>query len=601
MSHSSSRSSSSSSSSSSISPAKSQFSSNPTESLKFGQKFKPGPIKVTHPPRRETESGLSSIDSRPSIRQKPKNSEFSLDLPKKPNSGQHPFKKLPSMKYTKNERSSSDSLSSDSFSSSVSRPKSPQRDPPKKILEAKPINMDPEPEVQKVFKPVLTSVDLDDTPNILIKPSEQPIKPSVPHFPNSKAEKAKIEMDPKEVNKDFIVRQEPEVFKVPQQPLSSIESPRIMVKPSEKPNFSIPPLPVNKIEGFKVEQNPKDVKNFEIDSSDVDKLDSSSEKSSESGKKIVKIRGNEANKVMKSSKSFSGSSGTSNPDASPDQFSDDLFAPRPKIAIKFEEAKNKLNSERHQIRIDSEENQNIEIPIGYPPPNTDKFLFSANYYSFDQLLKHFEEMSFNGKDFFEPKSCWFNLCKCFSKDTDLTPIQKTNLAKLDDLAIKSYNNDNEFHRDTLFGFYCRLTGRQIVQLDNQVLNLLGLSNFDYRRNELSHSYPLVVALHLIYIFEKKPVHLRTFYQARKPEQMTSFKLLVILMKESFTLLKTRKLNSLFTETSDVIPLFFQFHTGLILIWSEIAATTQELATSVRAAVDKASKSPALCVEIYNSK
>ena len=55
--------------------------------------------------------------------------------------------------------------------------------------------MNPEPEGPKVFKPVLNFFDLDDSPNILIKPSEQSVKPSVPHLPSINGEKVKGKRD----------------------------------------------------------------------------------------------------------------------------------------------------------------------------------------------------------------------------------------------------------------------------------------------------------------------------------------------------------------------------------------------------------------------
>ena len=593
--------SSSSPSSSSSPPIKSQFSSNPAESLKFGEKFKPGPIKVIHPPRRETESGLSSIDSRPSIRQKPKNSEFHLDLPKKPQSGQVQVKKLPSMKYTKNENLSSESLSSDSFSSSISKQSSPLRDPPKKILEAKPIEMNPEPEGPKVFKPVLNFVDLDDSPNILIKPSEQPIKPSVPHLPSSNREKVKGKRDSNEVNKHIDVNPNPEIFKFSKQSTNSIESPRHMIKPSEKPvKTTVPPLPINKIEGIKVVKNPKEVKNYEVDSSDVDKLDSSSEKSSESSKKIVKFKGTGHHQVSKPSKSSSSSSESSNPDASSDQINIDLYKPLPQIAIKIDEKEiNRSNNERNNIKVDADENNLREINLG-APPNKDQFLFSANYLSFNQLLKNLEEFSFVEGDFWETKSCFLKLCSCFIKTPDLSPIQRMNLAKLDNLSKITYNNDSEFHRNILFSYYCRMTNRASFQMDNQTLSLLGLSSFDYKHNELSKKFSLIIIFHQLFLVERKPIHLRKFNEAKKSDRITSFKILGILMEESFRLLKLRKLNCLFNETSDVISLFFEFHTGLIRLWSDLSGSIEEFTASIREAVDRAAKNPALCLEIFKS-
>lgn len=530
----------------------------PDNKLNFGHKFKPGPIKVIHPPRRDTESGFSSIDSKPSIKQKPKNSDFNLDLPNKAKPGQAPVAKLPSMKYSKNE-SPSDSLSSDSLSSSVNSIKPEPRDPPaQKILVPQPLDLHPQGGPHGMYKPVLNSIDLDDSPQMPAKPVDPPLKPA------------------------------------------------------------IPPLPLNKIEGIKAINGPKEVKDFAVNPEDVQNLDMSS-KSSESSKSSNSSNSSKSPKILKSQRNpkssespkssenkkyktdakanfeFTNSSGSSNPQPESKKISIDLFGtPQKKVIIKSPEKHDEI--ENTNIDRDNPNNfQEIKLKV----PNPAGLLFSHNMYSFSQLLRTLQQQSYAGEDFWEDNSCWAKVFKCCCKDTEISPNQMSDLVKLERLSMKGFDNNSEFNRDLLFSLYNRLTDKAEFIMNKETQFLLGLSSFEYKTNELAQKFTLTNVLQQLYMIENKPLILRQYTQARKPQGLSPFKILNTLMGESFRLLKKKKLNDLFDEDSNVIEVFFKFHAGLISIWVEIANRNEEFATCIRDAVDRAAKNPRLCVEIFN--
>ena len=187
MSSSSSSSDSSSSSSSSDSSSNPKILVQPESKLKFGEVSQmPG---ARAPNKHDTESGMSSIDSKPSIKQPPKHSDlrFNPQVMKKPTANQGPVQRLKSFKYEKKieSLSSSGELSSDSGKSSMinlsDKKLIPVKsvDPAAKVLNPVDIPLNVKQQ-EKSYEQVLNYISLNDKPLPIVKPEVQPNRPSVP-------------------------------------------------------------------------------------------------------------------------------------------------------------------------------------------------------------------------------------------------------------------------------------------------------------------------------------------------------------------------------------------------------------------------------------
>lgn len=591
-----------SSSSSSESSRKQKTIVNPQSNLKFGDKFK---IQVSQAPNRhDTESGISSIDSKPSIKKATKTSDlrFNPQAIKKPVFNQGPVQRLRSFKYEQKKDSSSSSgeLSLDSDKSSMINSAKSKLEPTKTVDPAvKTLN----PEVsslnanqnEKSHEPVLNHIPLKGATLPPVKPETQPNRPLVPKLQNQIIDPS---IEPAHTNLHNI-----EVINVKEdnfQPDNKMSAEIVTRLEVDEKNIEKPELRSAKY--LKKDKESSKSKSSESSESSNESLDShglNNHDDSEINIGVDKHNKNEPNESMSPEKSSnnnsSGNSSDFHEESSSINADDSIFNisdnnKSPSIIISTKRKQDLPDEITNEIENDSSHLNPIQ--------NTPPFLFSVKFLTYNQLFAYIRNFSHQNESLYENESLCEKLCKCLIKSQSITPDQCQDLLKLQRLCYQTYDNSDEFHRYLLYSYYSRFTSRGDLNFDENSAKLIGLSCKDERKNELSKPFVLGSILHLIFLFENKPELIRTYSSAKRREGCTFINLCITLLTQSFNLLKRKKINQIFEGEQNAVQAFFEFHSGFIVIWAELSST-DEFTSSVREATSSASKNPMLCRQVFN--
>ena len=565
---------SSSSSSSSDSSKHPKILAQPQLNLKFGEKFQiPG---ARAPNRHDTESGMSSIDSKPSIKQPPKNSDlrFNPQVTNKTAVNKVPVQRLRSIKYEKKNESSSSSgeLSSDSSKSSV------KGSVEKKLIPAKPV----ESKV-KVPNPVDIPINDKHLPPIIPeaqpnRPSGNKLKPAQNNLTNSKVSGVKED-------------KAQAVVKVPVALATGLEGNEKGVKNSELRSAKY------------VRKDKESSKSSHSDSSESNEQSIESPASRISDDSEVSITVNKHNKkeqsnLMSAEKSsdndISESSSDSDNETSSVNQEDSLF----KISNNSNATPTlillKPDPENHDGNTGNKE-------ISPEPPQRERIpelLFSVKFLTYSQLFTYVRNFNHQNGPLYDSGNICEKLCKCIYKSDSITPQQCQDLLKLQKLCYQIYDNSDQFHRYLLYSYYSRFCSNGELNFDDSTAKLIGLSSKDEKKNELSKSFSLASILHLIFLIENKPALMRTFSSAKRKEACTFINLCTTLFTESFNLLKRKKISQIFIVEQNAVQAFFEFHSGFVEIWAELS-NTNTFTSSVREASSQAVRNPMLCRQVFN--
>jgi hypothetical protein len=241
--------------------------------------------------------------------------------------------------------------------------------------------------------------------------------------------------------------------------------------------------------------------------------------------------------------------------------------------------------EFHEVKLDHPIQSN-------PPAGSVKFLTYKQLFTYINSYNHQNDLLFDRENLCE------KLCKCMAKSESITPHQSQELLKLQKLCLQTFDSSDEFHRYLLYSYYSRFTSSSESSLDDKTAKLIGLSNNDEKKNELSKPYALGSLLHLIFLFENKPALMRTLSSAKRKDNCTFINLCMTLLTQSFNLLKSKKINQIFKDEQNAVQVFFEFHSGFIEIWAELSGS-DEFSSSVREATSRAIRNPMLCRQVFN--
>jgi hypothetical protein len=423
------------------------------------------------------------------------------------------------------------------------------------------------PKVQsKGYEPVLNHIPLNDKPQPPVLPEVQPARPSVPRLHIEK------------------------------------------IVTADK-NSQANPAQFNIKENGKIEKKIENFNRIETPTGNINEKASKSSESSESSEESEKSKEkddpkkdnqNERESVTSSS-GFSKSSKSSSIDES-----DSIFK---KGSIKNSSPSGSKKNEpvvyivqKKNNPDDSSISQNLESDSNRPKINqqsqSNNLMFSVKYLTFTQLFLYLQKFNQIDEQLWDSQNLCQSLCRCFSKDNIVTPSELQDLLKLQKLCHQTYDNSDEFHRYLLFSYYCKVTSKNELNFDLESAKLIGLSSIDHKSNELSQTFTLASILHLVFLFERNIQVLQVFQSARRHKAFTFLNLSKILMNQSLNLLKRKRINQIFDHQTNAVQAFFEYHSGFISIWAELA-NTADFSASVREASTRALNNPMLCRQICN--
>jgi hypothetical protein len=207
-----------------------------------------------------------------------------------------------------------------------------------------------------------------------------------------------------------------------------------------------------------------------------------------------------------------------------------------------------------------------------PGPSLFSSCRTSPYYDLVPMLNRFNHIE---ESLWDRPSCLeklkFTLCACCFKQFELSPSTEQEVFVLISFSETKFSLTNDFHTSLLFNYYQRLTLEETFENSPNTWKKLGFSNSNPKENELTNKTVLICLLFDLFLFEKNSQVLKDLLRKAKKFKCGVVLISILLMNESLTLLRGKKLNKLFAKESSktVVELFFQFHCEFIVVWTEL--------------------------------